>query len=274
MKTLTFFPSYTARNAEPVLEAFLESARHKFDCRQTDRTADVAVIWSCLWNGRMLPNKEIYEDFRETGRPVIIIEVGALRRNVTWKIAVNNITTEGYYGHTENLDWDRPKKLGVSLKQRRADNGKILIAGQHHKSHQLHHLESQEQWIQEQIDTIRRQTDREIVVRSHPRSPLRIPSQMPRKIEGTYDDFDFDANYHAVVNYSSGPAIQSAIQGTPVITSEYSLAHPISNDINHIRRLENRANDQWLTEICHTEYLIEEIREGVWLDRLESAWNK
>ena len=269
MKTLAYFPSYTAMNGGPVLEAFIKGASRKFDCRQADRTSDVAVIWSCLWNGRMLPNKEIYEDFRETGRPVIIIEVGALRRNVTWKIAVNNITSEGHYGHTENLDWDRPKKLGVGLKQRRADNGKILIAGQHHKSHQLHHLESQEGWINEQIDAIRRQTDREIVVRSHPRSPLRIPSQTPRKIEGTYDDFDFDTKYYAVVNYSSGPAIQSAIQGTPVITSEYSLAHPISNDINHIRRLENRANDQWLTEICHTEYLVDEIERGLWLDRLE-----
>ena len=57
--------------------------------------------------------------------------------------------------------------------------------------------------------------------------------------------------------------------GTPVITSEYSLAHPISNNINRIRRLKNKATDQWLTEIAHTEYLVEEIADGRWISRLE-----
>jgi hypothetical protein len=270
MKTLAYFPNHIALNGAPVMEAFLQGARRGFNCRPSDMDADVAVIWSCLWNGRMLPNKQIYEHFRQQGRPVIIIEVGALRRNVTWKIAVNHITTEGHYGHTEHLDWDRPKKLGLLLSHRSSDNGRILIAGQHHRSLQLQHLASQEHWINEQIGIIRTQTDREIVVRSHPRSPLHMPSQRPRKIAGTYDDFDFDAGYHAVVNYSSGPAIQSAMQGTPVITSQYSLAHAISNDINRINELENRANQQWLTEISHTEYLVEEIARGTWLDRLQT----
>jgi len=269
MKRLAYFPQYTAMNSGPVLEAFLDSARSKYQPKMGDMDADVAVIWSCLWNGRMASNKAVYEAYRRQGKPVIIVEAGALKRNITWKIAVNNITTEGHYGHTENLDWDRPRKLGIKLEQQQGNNGKILIAAQHHKSLQLQHLTSQEQWIQEQVKTIQDQTDREIIVRSHPRSPLQIPSEIPRKITGTYDDYNFDANYYCVVNYSSGPGIQAAIQGTPVITSELSLASPISNDINRMRKMENRATDQWLTEICHTEYLVDEIQRGVWLDRLE-----
>ena len=269
MKTLTHFSAYTSLNSKPVLSAFLESASKKFKVSEGDMSADCAVIWSCLWAGRMAPNKQIYEHFRSQGKPVIIIEVGALKRNISWKISVNNITNQGYYGHTENLDWDRPKLLGIQLKEQIRNNGKILIAAQHHKSHQLANLNSQEDWITQQIKTIEDQTDRDIVVRSHPRSPLDIPSQRPRKLEGTYDDFDFDSNYYCVVNYSSGPGIQAAIMGTPVITSEYSLAHPISNNINRIRRLKNKATDQWLTEIAHTEYLVEEIADGRWISRLE-----
>lgn len=269
MKTLTYFPAFAALNSKPVLSAFTNSAKRKYQVVENDRTADVAVIWSCLWNGRMLPNKEIYEHFRGQGKPVIIIEVGALKRNTTWKIAVNNITTEGYYGHKQNLDYDRPRKLGIQLKEQKGNNGKILIAAQHHKSLQLQHLKSQEDWIQQQVNILETQTDRDIVIRSHPRSPLNIPSQRPQKITGTYDDFDFDANYYCVINYSSGPGIQAAIQGTPVITSELSLAHTISNNINKIRKMRNRANEQWLTEISHTEYLLEEIQEGRWIDRLE-----
>ena len=269
MKTLTHFSAYTSLNSKPVMSAFLESASKKFKVSEGNMSADCAVIWSCLWAGRMAPNKQIYEHFRSQGKPVIIIEVGALKRNISWKISVNNITTQGYYGHTENLDWDRPKLLGIQLKEQIRNNGKILIAAQHHKSHQLANLNSQEDWIIQQIKTIQDQTDRDIVVRSHPRSPLDIPSQRPRKLEGTYDDFDFDSKYYCVVNYSSGPGIQAAIMGTPVITSEYSLAHPISNNINRIRRLKNKATDQWLTEIAHTEYLVEEIADGRWISRLE-----
>jgi len=269
MKTLTHFSAYTSLNSKPVMNAFLESASKKFKVSEGNMSADCAVIWSCLWAGRMAPNKQIYQHFRSQGKPVIIVEVGALKRNISWKISVNNITNQGYYGHTENLDWDRPNLLGIQLKEQIRNNGKILIAAQHHKSHQLANLNSQEDWITQQIKTIQDQTDRDIVVRSHPRSPLDIPSQRPRKLEGTYDDFDFDSNYYCVVNYSSGPGIQAAIMGTPVITSEYSLAHPISNNINRIRRLKNKATDQWLTEIAHTEYLVEEIADGRWISRLE-----
>ena len=98
------------------MEAFLNSCRgagitpveNNLDC-------DAVVIWSVLWNGRMSKNKRIYEHYRSLGKPVVVIDAGALEREVTWKIAVNNITSEGYYGHTENLDYDRPSKLGVSL---------------------------------------------------------------------------------------------------------------------------------------------------------------
>lgn len=150
------------------MSAFLSSAKKHYQVVENDMNADIAVIWSCLWAGRMAPNKEIYEHFRRQNKPVIIIEVGALRRNTTWKISLNNITTEGYYGHTENLDWDRPNKLGISLNENTNNNGKILIAAQHHKSLQLQHLESQELWIEQQVTMIQSQTDREIVVRSHP----------------------------------------------------------------------------------------------------------
>jgi len=270
MKKLTYFSKHTSLNSKPVMSAFLSSAKKHYQVVENDMNADVAVIWSCLWAGRMAPNKEIYEHFRRQNKPVIIIEVGALRRNTTWKISLNNITTEGYYGHTENLDWDRPNKLGINLNENTNNNGKILIAAQHHKSLQLQHLESQELWIEQQVTMIQSQTDREIVVRSHPRSPLQMPSEMPRKITGTYDDFDFNTNYYCVVNYSSGPAIQAAISGTPIITSELSLAYSISNSINNIELVNNLATEQWLAEITHTEYLIEEIEQGLWIERLES----
>ena len=77
---------------------------------------------------RMSKNKRTYEHYRSLGKPVVVIDAGALEREVTWKIAVNNITSEGYYGHTVDLDWDRPAMLGIGLRKPEL-NGSILIAG-------------------------------------------------------------------------------------------------------------------------------------------------
>jgi hypothetical protein len=235
---------------------------------------DAAIIWSVLWSGRMANNRAIYEKYRAQNKPVIIADVGALCRGKTWKIALNHINRLGYYGHTENLDMDRPGKLGIGLGTNSNKNPAILIAGQHRHSLQLdnqHH----EDWIMDTVDDIRRVSDRPIVIRMHPRSPLMIGTlndtitiERPTKIEGTYDSFDIHFDYHAVVNYCSGPGIQAAIAGTRPIVSPYSLAAPVSVFLKDIDKPYTVDRTQWLVEICHTEYTVDEIKEGMWINRL------
>ena len=274
MKTLTYFSNSCALNSSGIIEAFLTGARQHFKTQENNLNADIAVLWSTLWHGRMKANKTIYNHFRNQGKPVIIIEVGALKRNITWKIAVNHLTAEGNHGHKENLDWDRPKQLGIQLSQQQYNNGKILIAAQHHRSHQLYKLHSQEHWIQQQIDQLRLYTDRQIVVRDHPRSPLDrskiIGCQFDtaNKVADTYDSFDFSYKWHCILNYNSGPGIQSALQGAAVIVDQTSLAYPVSNSISLIEHVSNLATAQWLTEICHTEYTQEEIVQSRWYNRI------
>ena len=60
--------------------------------QENSMESDAAVIWSVLWAGRMAPNQAVYTHYRSQNKPVIIIEIGALYRGNTWKIAVNNIT--------------------------------------------------------------------------------------------------------------------------------------------------------------------------------------
>ena len=60
----SLFRDYGAQNSKPVFDAFADSLSsnghvvvdNTYDC-------DVGVIWSVLWNGRMAPNKKIWEDF-------------------------------------------------------------------------------------------------------------------------------------------------------------------------------------------------------------------
>lgn len=275
---VAYFPNQCALNSVPVMQAMLNSLRSAgHTAVENGEDCDAAIIWSALWYGRMADNKKIYEQYRAQNKPVIIVDVGALYRGETWKIAVNHINRLGYYGHTENLDMDRPRKLGISLALNLSRNPAILIAAQHRFSLQLAN-QVHEEWIMEKILEIRKVSDRPIVVRPHPRSPIEVGTldntitvEKPQKIAGTYDNFDMHFDYHAVVNYCSGPGIQAAISGTRPIVGTYSLAAPVSVAIPDLDKPYDVDRDQWLVEICHTEYTLEEIKKGLWLKRLSAA---
>jgi hypothetical protein len=274
---IAYFPNSCALNSVPVMQAILDSIRHAgHTIEQNGMEADAAVIWSALWSGRMAPNNRVYEHYRAQNKPVIIVDVGALYRGETWKIAVNHINRLGYYGHTENLDMDRPRKLKVSLAINLSKNPAILIAAQHRFSLQLAN-QNHEKWIMDQIEAIRAVSDRPIVVRPHPRSPLNIATlnqtitiEKPQKLADTYDSFDMHFDYHAVVNYCSGPGIQAAISGTRPIVGTYSLALPVSVNVADLDKPYDIDRDQWLVEICHTEYTLQEITQGLWIKRIYS----
>ena len=239
--------------------------------------ADAAVIWSALWAGRMRDNLAVYEHYRQQGRPVIFVEVGALHRNHTWKIAVNNITSAGYYGHTDQLDWDRPSKLQIKLANPKQTQPHILVALQHTQSLQLADVDYVS-WILNTVQQIQNHTDRCIILRPHPR--CRIPQallfsgtkiQQPAKLPNTYDSFDIGYDCHAVVNLNSGPGIQAAIAGIRPVVADSSLAAPVSINLADIEQPYNVDRDLWLTQICHTEYTVEEITKRLWIKRLEPA---
>lgn len=279
IKSIAYFPSSCARNSAEPFDAFLDSCRVSGIKTQEDSLhADAAVIWSVLWNGRMRANKEVYDHYRSQNKPVIVIDVGALYRGQTWKIAVNNINALGYYGHQTNLDPDRPRKLRLSMATQVGRGSSILVAAQHRNSLQTQSLPSIEDWVTCTVAEIKKYSDRPIIVRPHPRSPLNanfIPNavfvEKPEQIYGTYDNFDLRFDFHAVVNYNSGPGIQAVIEDCPVIVDRSSLAWPVSIEMNQIEHMPKVDKDYWFIEITHTEYTVEEIRQGRWITRLEPA---
>jgi len=276
---VAYFPNQCAQNSGPALQAVLTSLRsvgHTVEPNSLD--ADATIIWSVLWSGRMAVNQAVWSHYKAAGKPVIIIDVGTLYRGETWKIALNSVTANGYYGHTENLDWDRPRKLGISLAVNLSRNPRIVIAAQHARSQQVVGLVSMESWVVRQVEQLRKVTDRPIVVRPHPRSPLNwaglvhlpldVVIEKPVRVVNTYDSYNLAFDCHALVNYNSGPGIQAALAGTRPIVDSSSLAHPVSIQLDDIERPYTVDRDQWLTEICHTEYTVKEIESGLWIQRL------
>ncbi len=273
---ISIFNRFGALNSGPVFEAFRNGCKkHRIRVTEHDMTADVAVIWSQLWTGRMSPNRVIWDEFTAAGKPVIILEVGQLNRGITWKMGINGVNARGWFG--EGIEPDRAKKLAVRLQPWQQGNH-ILIAMQRSDSEQWNGLPSAEQWLNQTIASLRQHTDRQIVVRPHPRQKLQpkmgVKFQLPAQLRGTYDEFDFRTNLSqawAVVNENSGPGSQAILDGVPAFVGAYSMAAPVANlDYAQIEKPRMPDRAAWLEELCHTEWTLGEITSGGPIGRLLS----
>ena len=93
-------------------------------------------------------------------------------------------------------------------------------------------------------------------------------------LPNTYDSFDFDYNYHCVINYNSGPTVQAAINGVPVICDQSGLAYPVSDRLENIENIQLPNREEWFLKLCHTEWTVDEISQGIPLSRIEKNFVK
>ena len=274
----SLFKEYGAMNSKPVFSAFEQSLKEAgHTVTESDMHADVAVIWSVLFNGRMTGNKPVWDYYTRTGKKVIVLEVGGIKRGTTWKVGLNGINRDAYFGPSDN-DNTRAEHLGLRLGDWRKSGEYILICGQHDKSLQWRNMPRMSNWFLQTYDTIRKHTDRPIIFRPHPRCRLEhiesglkyVYRQDPRHIGGTYDDFDmgFD-NVYCTVSWSSNPGIHSVIDGVPAFVGPSSLAYDVAgHDLNLIEYTQTPDRTQWLNDYAWTEYTVEEIANGLPLKRL------
>jgi hypothetical protein len=274
----SLWTDHGALNSKPVFDAFARGAQSLgHDVVWNDPVSDVDVIWSVLWHGRMAKNKSIWERNLAQSKPTIVLEVGGIKRGTTWKVGLNGINRDAYFGELSN-DSSRADSFGLVLKDWSKEGEFILIAGQHDKSLQWQNMPRMSQWVMQTIETIQRHSKRPILFRPHPRCRLdaietqykNVYRQEPRQIPGTYDDFDMQfKNIWATVSWSSNPGIHSIINGVPAFTGPSSLAYTVAN--NDFALIENPIRpdrQQWLNDYAWTEFTVEEIAQGIPLKRL------
>lgn len=263
-----------ALNSPPIFDAFEEGIKNLGHELSLDDDA-IPVIWSVLWNGRMSQNKQVYDSSRKAGKPVVIIEVGNFLRNQTWRISVNHINREGLFGNDTDLDDARNKKFNINLDHLRLNRKpEILIACQHQKSLQWAGQPPIVDWVSDVVREIKKYSDRPIKIRPHPRSPFdfrdkNVILEKPNRVVNTYDDFDLNYMHHCVINHNSGVPVQAAIKGIPVICDKSCLAYPVSMGFSDIETPHIPDRDRWLLGMLHTEWFVDEIKEGIPIKRLE-----
>jgi len=273
---------YGALNSREVFNAFARGAKSLgHDIVWNDPVSDVDVIWSVLWNGRMAPNKNIWERNMVQSKPTLVLEVGGIKRGTTWKVGLNGINRNAFFGDDGNNS-SRAERFGLRLKPWNTSGEYILICGQHDKSQQWQNMPPMSSWVMNTIEEIQKYTKRPILFRPHPRCPLphiehefkNVKRQDPMKINGTYDDFDMSfSNIYATVSYSSNPGIHSVLEGVPAFVGPASLAYDAANDIDFLHNIENPMTPdrtQWLNDYAWTEFTVEEISQGLPLKRLTS----
>jgi hypothetical protein len=281
MKKMKFnlWRKYGALNSGPVFDAFHTGANALGHDVVVDSDDGIDVIWSVLFNGRMAGNRAIWERNIQKSKPTIVLEVGGISRGTTWKVGLNGINRDAYFGDMGNSP-DRATSLGLVLKPWNDSGEYILICGQHDKSLQWENMPSMSTWVLNTIQSIREKTKRPILFRPHPRCQLHgiehefkdVKRQDPRHIPGTYDDFDMKFNnIWATVSWSSNPGIHSVINGIPAFTGPSSLAFDVS--LQNLNEIENPLycdRTQWLNDYAWTEFTVEEISQGLPLKRLTS----
>ena len=270
------WPEHGPLNSKDIFKKFIKSLQEAGDEVSVNKEidGDVAVIWSVLWRGRMLKYQNIWERYRKAGKPVVVLEVGGLLRNISFKIGINGINRDADFAN-QTFDDQRWPLFKHELRPWNPTGDLIVICGQHDSSEQWKGLPKMSQWIEQQITEIRKYTTRPILVRPHPRNVIHfdenkfknVKVRLPKRDYMTYDDTDFKATLErtwAVVNHSSNPAMEAVMRGIPVFVSESSLCHNVGNiklaDIN-TPAMPNRLT--WANKLAYTEWFADEIEQGI-----------
>ena len=274
---IEIWPEHGPLNSKDVFDKFIKSLRASGEQVWENKQApdaDVAVIWSVLWQGRMRKYKDIWDRYRKANKPVIVIEVGGIKRNKTWKIGINGVNREADFAN-QTVDGERWKKFDTTLKPWKQTGNDIIICGQHTNSHQWRNNPPMSKWFDEKITEIRKYTERPIVVRPHPRNHVEIDTTKykdvkivgPKRDRNTYDDTDLAERLNsawALVSYSSNPAITAAMHGIPVYVSEASLSYEIGNtSFENINNPNMPDREKWANQLAYTEWWTEEIEQGL-----------
>ena len=293
---IAVFKDTAAQAGKPVMDAFIRSLENEdyIVCANDKRPeANIVVIWSVLLH--MYGRKPIYDYYKDKAK-IVVIEVGGLIRNKTWRIGIGGINSVADFANhdVDHVDDSRVQKLGLSVKPWRnpGEGGAILICLQNTKS-EAWTAGPVKVWLRDTIEHIRTSSHRQIIVRQHPRHKEDIKLMLteypnvkedyPKFTQGDKVDFDkvlIDA--YCVINYNSNPAIESVIAGIPVMVHESSLCRevgiPLDGDINSLKMPDRK---HWLNKLSYCEWYIDEIEKGIpWrrikpklLDGLTNQWS-
>lgn len=125
-----------------------------------------------------------------------------------------------------------------------------------------------QQWLDTTVETLKQQTDREIVVRDKPMDPQVSTQAGVTQLVG-FNKKNIDrpleqdlAEAYAVVTFNSNVGVKAICDGIPVICGPECAAYPVANKLEDIENLKYQERDPWLHHLSYSQFNLEEIRSG------------
>ena len=187
--------------------------------------------------------------------------------------------TTGIYCDT-NIDparWQKiSKNLNISLRDYRTSGDHILICLQRNGGWSMGPVDIQD-WANSVIDTLRKYTDRPIVIRPHPgdktSKDIIRPGNPRCKIKfskrvwlSNNDNFLQDLkNSWAVVTYNSSPTVGASIEGYPIFVSDAknSQSGEVANtDLSQIENPIMPDRQKWVERLSMFHWNFDELKSG------------
>jgi len=180
------------------------------------------------------------------------------------------------------IRWQKiSKKMGIFLKDYRQSGNHILLCLQRNGGWSMDGYDVQE-WAINTIETLRKFTERPIIIRGHPgdknaRQYL-DPNHPLCRLKG-FSNISFSefgrtleqdlVNCWAVINHNSSPVVGAAIEGYPIFVSDpvKSQCREIANlDLSQIENPQLPDRQKWVERISMFHWNFEELQAG-------EAWN-
>jgi hypothetical protein len=196
-----------------------------------------------------------------------------------------------WYYFDDEIDPSRWKQIskdyGLKLKPWRKTGDKILILMQRHNGWSMNNEDSIE-WCTSVIKEIRKYSDRDIIIRRHPRDKVKQYLENFYKlpncgkniyISNSKDIVEDLSKSWCTITYNSSPGIISAIEGVPTFVldpiSKRSHAFDIANlDISSIENPLMPDRERWIEKISMSHYKISDIKAGMLKNRIERYFQK
>lgn len=177
--------------------------------------------------------------------------------------------TNEYANKNSGADkWNQIKqRLNLELAPWRSSGNHILVCGQRDGGWSMKGIDMN-QWALETVQQIRKQTNRPIVVRAHPKNPINRALFKNilnlRFSQGSTLQQDLQ-NAWASVFFNSSSCVASVLAGVPVFASDPDcVAWQVANqDLAQIEKPLTPAREQWLWDLSAAHWTDEESRAGL-----------
>lgn len=236
------------------------------NCRDRDLPKSPSLFWG-LANGNLARIKHLEQqslDYWFSDTPYY----GRFQRdNITdtnhyWRLCKNNIHSTEVF----NCPADRFSKFNIDVVEPTLTGSHILVCP---SSKSIESFINQENWTQKTVKTLRKNTDRQIVVRTKPKQGnLKGPEFEITPLQKQLK------NCWACVTSCSLVALQALLQGVPVFCHPRSFASPVANtELSMIESPQFVDVTQWAHSLAYQQFTPEELRSGVATDIIKEFYH-